>query len=80
MVSSKSCFQMSVLCFSICMSKPLLRFGSVVYLWFCQMLFLCVIKSLMFCGRTVGVYVCCAVFLWKWGVVSKYGVGMMRAL
>ena len=57
--SSRCCFQRSVLCFCICVSISVFRFGSVGSVGFCLlMLFLFVIRFLMFCGSNL-CWLCC---------------------
>ena len=78
--SSKCCFQISVLWFCIWVSMSLLRFGSVGSLGFCcLMLFLWVIRSLMFCGRSLCLLCCFPFGMWCLSAVSMMFVSIVFA-
>ena len=63
--SSKCCFHMSVLCSCMSLSISALRTGSCGSLWSCcRVVFLLVIRSLMFCGSNL--VVLCILPLGMW--------------
>ena len=79
-VSSRCCLQMSVLCCCICVSMSLLRLGSVGSFGFCcLMLFLCVIRSRIFCGRSLCLLCCFPLGMWCLSAVSIMFVSILLA-